>query len=67
MGSPLVMIILLLLFSVVLGVVVSCYRFDTKAEILESLPRRAATFAIVVSMFAVVAYVLSAVVLMPAA
>ena len=37
MGSPLVMIILLLLFSVVLGVVVSCYRFDTKAEILESI------------------------------
>ena len=67
MGSPLVMILLLLFFSAVLGVVASCYRFDSKKEILDSLPRRALTFALVVAGFAVVAYVLSATVLLPSA
>ena len=65
MGSPIVMILLLLFFSAVLGVVASCYRFDSKKEILDSLPRRALTFALVVAGFAVVAYLLSATVLMP--
>jgi len=65
MGSPIVMILLLLLFSAVLGVVASCYRFDSKKEILDSVPRRALTFALVVAGFAVVAYLLSATVLMP--
>ena len=45
MGSPIVMILLLLFFSAVLGVVASCYRFDSKKEILDSLPRRTLTFA----------------------
>ncbi|MDE0585090.1 MAG: hypothetical protein OSB63_00535 [Planctomycetota bacterium] len=67
MGSPIVMILLLLFFSAVLGVVASCYRFDSKKEILDSLPRRALTFALVVAGFAVVAYLLSATVLMPSA
>ena len=67
MGSPIAMILLLLFFSAVLGVVASCYRFDSKKEILESLPRRALTFALVVAGFAVVAYLLSATVLMPSA
>jgi|TARA_B110000438_G_C15418273_1_gene480673 hypothetical protein len=67
MGSPIVMILLLLFFSAVLGVVASCYRFDSKKEILDSLPRRTLTFALVVAGFAVVAYVLSATVLMPTA
>ena len=67
MGSPIVMILLLLFFSAVLGVVASCYRFDSKKEILESLPRRTLTFALGVAGFAVVAYVLSATVLMPTA
>ncbi|MFT7517767.1 MAG: hypothetical protein ACI84O_001568 [Myxococcota bacterium] len=65
MGSPLIMILLLLFFSAVLGVVVSCYRFDTKKEILDSLPRRTLSFASVVICFAIVAYVLSATVLSP--
>jgi len=67
MGSPIVMILLLLFFSAVLGVVASCYRFDSKKEILDSLPRRALTFALAVAGFAVVAYLLSATVLMPSA
>jgi hypothetical protein len=67
MGSPIVMILLLLFFSAVLGVVASCYRFDSKKEILESLPRRTLTFALVVAGFSVVAYLLSATVLMPSA
>ena len=61
------MILLLLFFSAVLGVVASCYRFDSKKEILDSFPRRALTFALVVAGFAVVAYLLSATVLMPSA
>ena len=65
MGSPIVMILLLLFFSAVLGVVASCYRFDSKKEILDSLPRRALIFALVVAGFAVVAYLLSATVLRP--
>ena len=67
MGSPIAMILLLLFFSAVLGVVASCYRFDSKKEILDSLPRRALTFALVVAGFAGVAYLLSATVLMPSA
>lgn len=67
MGSPLIMILLLLFFSAVLGVVVSCYRFDTKQEILDSLPRRTFSFASVVICFAIVAYILSATVLFPGA
>jgi hypothetical protein len=65
MGSPIVLILLLLFFSVVLGIVASCYRYDTKDEILASLPRRTFTFAAVVAGFAAVAYLVSATVLMP--
>ncbi|MAU93276.1 MAG: hypothetical protein CMJ93_03600 [Planctomycetes bacterium] len=67
MGSPIVMTLLLLFFSTVLGVVASCYRFDSRKEILDSLPRRTLTFALVVAGFGVVAYVLSATALMPTA
>ncbi|MBC8369317.1 MAG: hypothetical protein H8E25_04920 [Planctomycetes bacterium] len=59
------MILLLLFFSAVLGIVASCYRFDTKQEIVASIPRRTITFAAVVLGFAVVAYFLSATLLMP--
>lgn len=66
MTSPLVMLLLLLVFSFALAVVLSCYREDEKSAILRGILRRSAVFGISVIGFAALAYFVSAVVLLPA-
>ena len=66
MTSPWVMFLLLLVFSFVLAVVLSCYREDDKAAIWRGVLRRGITFCVSVIGFAAFAYFLSDFVLMPA-
>lgn len=65
MTSPLVMFLLLVVFSLVLGAVLSCYREDEKSAILRGILRRATIFSVAVIGFAAVAYLVSGVVLFP--
>ena len=66
MTNPLVMLLLLLVFSFVLAAVLSCYREDDKSDILRGIVRRAMLFAVSVIGFAAAAYFTSGVVLFPA-
>lgn len=66
MTSPIVMLLLLVVFSFVLAVVLSCYREDEKPDILRGIVRRAVLFGVSVIGFAAVAYLVSGVVLLPA-
>lgn len=63
--SPFVMLLLLVFFSLVLAVVLSCYREDEKSEILRGTVRRAIVFFVSVGGFAAVAYLLSGTFLLP--
>lgn len=66
MTSPYVMFLLLMVFSFVLAVVLSCYREDEKPAILRGIVRRGILFSVSVIGFAAVAYLVSGVVLLPA-
>jgi len=65
MTNPIVMFLLLAVFSLVLAAVLSCYREDEKGEILRGIARRGALFFVSVCGFAAVAYLLSGTLLLP--
>lgn len=65
MIQPLVMFLLLVAFSAVLAIVLSCYREDEKTAILKGMARRGAVFFVAVAGFAAVAYLMSGTFLLP--
>ena len=66
MAFPFQLFLLLFVFSLVLGIVASCYRYDIPSQIIKGLPRRVINFFFAVSAFAALAYFLSASLLNPA-
>lgn len=66
MTNPIVMLLLLLVFSFVLAAVLSCYREDEKSAIIRGIFRRSLVFSVSVIGFAAVAYFTSGFVLFPA-
>lgn len=66
MTFPIQLFFLLFIFSLVLGIVSACYRYDSPSEIIQGLPRRVINFFCAVSIFAAIAYFLSGYVLSPA-
>ncbi|PCJ55570.1 MAG: hypothetical protein COA70_00330 [Planctomycetota bacterium] len=66
MTNPLVMLLLLLVFSFALAAVLSCFREDEKSDIMRGTLRRAMVFSVSVIGFAAVAYFTSGFVLFPA-
>jgi hypothetical protein len=67
MTSPFIMFLLLVVFSLVLAVVLSCYREDEKNAILRGVLRRGGVFFVSVCGFAALAYLLSGLFLLPSA
>jgi len=65
MIQPIVMFLLLITFSAVLAIVLSCYREDEKTAILKGMARRGAVFFVAVAGFAAVAYLMSGTFLLP--
>jgi len=65
MTNAIVMFLLLVFFSAVLAIVLSCYREDEKNAILKGVARRGTVFFVAVSGFAAVAYLLSGTFLLP--
>ena len=65
MTSAVVMFLLLLVFSLVLAAVLSCYREDDKKAILRGIVRRGSVFFVSVCGFAALAYLLSGTFLLP--
>ena len=65
MTSPFVMAFLLLVFSIVLAAVLSCYREDEVPAILKGILRRGSVFFVSVVGFAALAYMISGVFLLP--
>ncbi|MFK5956021.1 MAG: hypothetical protein QM477_06200 [Planctomycetota bacterium] len=66
MTNPLVMLLLLVVFSLVLASVLSCFREDATSDIMRGIARRAAVFFSAVVGFAALAYFVSGFVLFPA-
>ncbi|MCP4093573.1 MAG: hypothetical protein GY747_08990 [Planctomycetes bacterium] len=65
MINSIVMFVLLVIFSLVLSIVLSCYREDDKSAILKGMARRGAVFFVAVAGFAAVAYMISGTFLLP--
>lgn len=65
MSHILVQVLLLAVFSVVLSVVVSCYRDDDPQDVRRGIPRRALLFGGTVAALAVVSYLLGVTFLAP--